>query len=123
LELDFLAKGDFETQTFRTGEEFLAHLDEKPDVIVLDYHLDGIEAGAMNGMQVLDCIKKVDSKLPVIILSSQDKIEVAVDCMLHLADDYVVKSETAFLRIQKDIKAFQNLKLIEKQLNWYMDRM
>jgi hypothetical protein len=43
--------------------------------------------------------------------------------MHHKAFDYVVKSETAFMRLQKIITAIFELKKMEKQLNWYMDRM
>ena len=58
-----------------------------------------------------------------LMLSSQDKIEVAVECMHHNAFDYVVKSETAFLRLQKIITNIFKYKKIEKELKWYMDRM
>ena len=57
------------------------------------------------------------------MLSAQDKIEVAVDCMHHKAFDYVVKSETAFLRLQKIITAIFHTRKIEKELTWYMQRM
>ena len=57
------------------------------------------------------------------MLSAQDKIEVAVDCMHHKAFDYVVKSETAFIRLQKIITTIFEYKKIKKQLNWYMERM
>jgi DNA-binding NtrC family response regulator len=57
------------------------------------------------------------------MLSSQDKIEVAVNCMHHRAYDYVVKSETAFLRLQKIITSIFSYKKMEKELNWYMSRM
>jgi two-component system, OmpR family, response regulator len=99
------------------------HLDHNPDLIILDYHLDGIEKNAMNGIQTLDKIKNMNSDIPVIMLSSQDKIEVAVDCMHHRATDYVVKSETAFLRLQKVITNIFSYKKMEKELNWYMARM
>ncbi|MCA1760257.1 MAG: response regulator, partial [Bacteroidales bacterium] len=68
-------------------------------------------------------IKEYDNDIPVIMLSAQDKIEVAVDCMHHNAFDYVVKSETAFIRLQKIIRTIFQYRKIEKQLNWYMDRM
>ena len=61
--------------------------------------------------------------IPVIILSSQDKIDVAVQCIHHNAFDYVVKSETAFVRLQKIISSIFQYKKMEKELNWYMDRM
>ena len=123
LEIQFLDQADFEIETFPTGELCLANLSKKPDVVVLDFHLDGIEKAAINGLQTLDEIKKFDKEIPVIMLSSQDKIEVAVKCIHHDAFDYVVKSETAFFRLQKIISSIFKLKQIKKELNWYMDRM
>lgn len=78
LEMQFLESTDFEIKTFSSGELCLANLHEHPQAIVLDYHLDGIEKTAMNGLQTLDRIKLVYPQLPVIMLSSQDKIEVAL---------------------------------------------
>ena len=123
LAIEFLDHADFVVETYATGELCVKHLDNKPDVIVLDYHLDGIQKTAMNGIQTLDKIKAFDSNIPVIMLSSQDKIEVAIDCMHHHATDYVVKSETAFLRLQKIITHIFSYKKMEKELNWYMSRM
>ncbi|HWY99387.1 MAG TPA: response regulator, partial [Bacteroidia bacterium] len=61
--------------------------------------------------------------IPVIMLSSQDKIDVAIDCMHHKAFDYVVKSETAFTRLQKIITTIFRYKKMEKALNWYIDKI
>ena len=123
LEIEFLQKGDFEIETFATGELCVKNLSRFPDVIILDYHLDGIDKNAMNGVQTLDKIKECNLDIPVIMLSSQDKIDVAIDCMHHRAIDYVVKSETAFLRLQKIITNIFRYKKMEKELNWYMERM
>jgi two-component system OmpR family response regulator len=123
LEIDFLECADFIIETFTTGELCIKSLSNKPDVIILDYHLDGIDKTAMNGIQTLDKIKAYNRDIPVIMLSSQDKIDVAINCMHHLAFDYVVKSETSFIRLQKNITNIFRLKKMEKQLNWYMDRM
>lgn len=123
LQIDFEIQGEYETKTFNSGEDCIANLQESPDVIVLDYHLDGINKDAINGIQTLDKIKAINPKIPVIILSSQDKIEVAVNCMHHKAFDYVVKSETAFLRIHKIITSNYRFQKLENELKWYMDRM
>jgi len=77
----------------------------------------------MNGLKTLDIIKKINNDIPVIIVSAQDKIEVAVSCIHHKAFDYVVKSETAYVRLQKIIKAIFKYKKMEKELNWYMNKM
>lgn len=123
LEIDFIQKADFEITTFSTGELCLKSISQAPDVIILDYQLDGIVKNAMNGMETLDKIKAINPDIPVIMLSSQDKIEVAVDCLHHRAYDYVVKSETAFFRLQKIINSIFEYNKIRKELNWYMDRM
>jgi two-component system, OmpR family, response regulator len=123
LEIEFLEKGDFEIETYATGELCIENLSHNPDVVILDYRLDGIVKTAINGIETLDRIKAYDKEIDVIMLSSQDKIEVAVDCMLHNASDYVVKSETAFIRLQKAITTIFNTRKLEKTLNWYMDRM
>ena len=123
LEIEFLDHADFEIQTFSTGELCMQNLGNSPDVIILDYHLDGIVKGAMNGMQTLDKIKSINPDIPVIMLSSQDRIEVAINCMHHRAFDYVVKSETAFVRLQKIISNIFRYKKMEKELKWYMEKM
>jgi len=103
LEIDFLQRADFIIETYSTGELCLTNLKHSPDVIILDYHLDGIDKSAMNGLETLDKINAINPDIPVIMLSSQDKIDVAINCMHHRATDYVVKSETAFVRLQKII--------------------
>ena len=123
LEVEFLDHGDFSIETFVSGEDCIANLSNKPDVIILDYLLDGTNVNAMNGIDTLDKILAFDPTIPVIILSAQDSIEVAVNCMHHHAIDYVVKSETAFIRIQKVISNLYKIRKIEKELNWYIERM
>ncbi len=123
LEIDFLGRADFIIETYATGELCMANLSHEPDVIILDYYLDGIDPTAMNGIETLDKIKAFNQDIPVVILSSQDKIEVAVNCMHHRAFDYVVKSETAFVRLQQIITTIFRYKKMEKELSWYMQRM
>jgi DNA-binding NtrC family response regulator len=123
LEIDFLQRADCIIETFATGELCVANLSHEPDIIILDYILDDIDKNAMNGIETLDKIKEYDPDIPVIMLSAQDKIEVAIDCMHHKASDYVVKSETAFVRLKKIMDQIFSFKKMEKQLNWYMDRM
>ncbi len=123
LEIEFLNHADFDIQTYATGELCVARLNEQPDIVILDFHLDGINKTAMNGLETLDKIKAFNPDIPVIMLSSQDKIDVAVKCMHHKATDYVVKSETAFFRLKQTITSILHSQKVEKQLNWYMNRM
>lgn len=123
LEIDFFQHSDYKIETYSTGELCVENLSHNPDIIILDYQLDGVEKKAMNGIQTLDKIINYNPDIPVVMLSSQDKIEVAINCMHHKAFDYVVKSETAFMRLQKKINTIISFKEIERELNWYMERM
>jgi two-component system, OmpR family, response regulator len=123
MEMEFLQRGDFTIETFISGELCIASLSKRPDIIILDYLLDGVDKNSMNGIETLDKIRAIDMGIPVVMLSAQDKIEVAVDCMHHKAFDYVVKSETAFMRLQKIITSIYQLRKLEKELIWYMERM
>ena len=103
LEINFAYNSEYSVKTFPTGESCLENISQRPDVVILDYNLNSIDINAINGIQTLDKIKSGDPLIPVVMLSSQDKIEVAVNCMKHEAVDYIVKSETAFIRLQKVI--------------------
>jgi two-component system, OmpR family, response regulator len=123
LEIQFLEHGDFDIETYTSGEKCLNDLSKEPDLIILDYLLDGVDRDAMNGIKVLDKIKEYSAEIPVVMLSAQDKIDVAINCMHHAAFDYVVKSETAFMRLLKIITSIFEMKKLKKQVNWYMERM
>ena len=100
--------------TFKTGEECLEYINEKPDIVVLDYYLNGEEANAMNGIQVLKKIKEISSDIKVVMLSAQDKVEIAVDCLKHGAYEYITKSETAYIKLANTLKNI-NYNIIGKQ--------
>ena len=123
LEIEFLQHADFAIETYATGELCIENLFHQPDVIILDYYLDDVDKNAMNGIETLDKIKDFNPDISVIMLSAQDKIDVAINCMHHKAIDYVMKSETAFMRLQKIISDIFSYQKIEKELNWYMERM
>lgn len=123
LEIDFAQNTESSIKTFATGELCLENISQNPDIIILDYFLNSVDINAINGIETLDRIKTANPLIPVIILSSQDKIEVAVECMKHNAFDYVVKSETAFFRLQKIISTIFQINKTEKALSWYVEKM
>jgi two-component system, OmpR family, response regulator len=123
LEIEFADNTQSVLKTYATGELCLENISQNPDVVILDYYLNSIDKNAINGLETLDRIKKANQAIPVVMLSSQDKIEVAVNCMKHQAFDYIVKSETAFIRLQKTITTIFHYQRLEKALSWYMEKM
>ena len=61
LEADFKNNTEISVRTFATGELCLENISEDPDVIVLDYYLNGVDEKARNGIETLDKINAVKS--------------------------------------------------------------
>jgi DNA-binding NtrC family response regulator len=82
-----LKTSGYEVLTARTGEEGLERFKkENPDLVLLDHWLPGI-----NGDEVLRRIKEEDPEIPVIIMTAQGSIEMAVSLMKMGAFDFLVK--------------------------------
>ena len=107
---------DATIEVMETGERCLAQLERKPDVVVLDYNLSSRQSSALNGLQVLEEIRIKHPSAEVIMLSGQDKLDVAVEIMKNGAFDYVVKSETAFLRVTSSIRKVMASRKLKRQL-------
>jgi two-component system OmpR family response regulator len=101
---DYLSKySTFVFHTFSTGEECLKNLSLDPQVVFLDYNFDLAGKNAMDGLDILREIKAKSPTTEVVMLSGQDRIEVAVNTMKYGAFDYIVKSESAFHRAENVI--------------------
>jgi len=90
-------------ESFLSGEECLKNLHKKPDIVIQDYLLNGI-----NGLEVLKETKKKNPKTEFIFISGQDNIDVAVDTIRHGASDYLVKNQFAFKKMIDKIHDLRN---------------
>jgi DNA-binding NtrC family response regulator len=114
VEIDFEDDDVFSVQTFPNGEQLIESLSVDPDIVILDYHLNGVDKSAMNGRKTMVAIKAENPLIPVIILSSQENVGTAISCVQNGAFDYIVKSEMAFFRLRKTLSS---LLLIERSIN------
>jgi len=97
---DFLVrKTDYEVQLFGTGEDCLEHIEERPDVVILDYNLNSVKKDAANGLVILETIRKLNDNIQVVMLSSQEAIWIVFQTGKKGAAEYVVKDENAFEKI------------------------
>jgi two-component system, NtrC family, response regulator AtoC len=76
----------YECRTFSNGNEALNSLSDNPDLVLLDIMLPDI-----NGNEVLSKIKLKCPHLPVIMLSAQGSVEVAMESVRLGAFDYFPK--------------------------------
>jgi two-component system OmpR family response regulator len=100
---DYLSK-NYTVKAFSNGEECLQSLSQNPAVIFLDYNLNSVNKKAKDGLTILKEIKKSHPDTEVVMFSGQEKIEIAVNTMTYGAFDYIVKSESAFVRADNVIK-------------------
>ena len=81
-----LSHEGFEVYAAETAEEgFIAIAEQKPELILLDISLPG-----MNGLEFLQKLRKF-SKIPVIILSGKDSNEDQINGLDIGADEYITK--------------------------------
>jgi DNA-binding NarL/FixJ family response regulator len=86
--------GSAKIHSYQTASGCLSHLRLKPDVVILDYYLD-----TKNGIDVLKEIRRSNPSAKVIMLSAQDSLNIAIDCMENGAYDYISKSQSSFIRV------------------------
>jgi DNA-binding NtrC family response regulator len=85
-------------ESFLSGEECMKNISMKPDIIIQDYLLEG-----MNGIEVLKATKKIHPQIEFIFLSGQDSVDVAINTMKHGAYDYIVKDQMALKKMADKI--------------------
>ena len=88
-------------RVFHTGEELMKSLDERPDILILDYYLNAVDANAADGLHVLQTIRKHLPDTRFIMLSGMDSYTKASQTIQHGAEHFVLKGENAFEEIAK----------------------
>ncbi|MFZ5353718.1 MAG: sigma-54-dependent transcriptional regulator [Bacillota bacterium] len=96
----------------KDGEEaFNIFLDNEPDLMIIDYKMPNID-----GMEVLKRINKLNSKVPIIMVTAHGTTDAAVEAMKYGAIDYIQKpfdiSELK-LKIEKSLSIDQLAKEVE----------
>ena len=86
LELWVAQRWGYTAEVFPNGKSFLDRFTEPPDLVLLDLMLPDI-----SGIDILKEIKKRNPEIPVIILSAQESIEVALQTLKLGAADYFSK--------------------------------
>jgi DNA-binding NtrC family response regulator len=79
---------DYKVSLFETGKECLANMSAKPDLITIDFSLPD-----MKGDDLFKKIKEINPAIPVIVISGQEEVSVAVDILKMGVSDYLVKDD------------------------------
>jgi len=101
---------DHEIKTFSNGNDAINALHERPSIITLDYSLPD-----KSGEEILKEIKEFDVNIPVIIVSGQEEIGIAVQLLKLGAYDYIIKDEETKERLEYALtNAKRNITLVNE---------
>ena len=90
----------FNISNFDSGEDCLLNLEHHhPFIIILDYKLKN-----MDGVNVLQYVKRNFPEIYVIVVTEQKNIHTAVDIMKRGAFDYIQKSQTSLEELRSAIQ-------------------
>lgn len=107
----------YEARIFGTGEECLDALQDDPDLVLMDIMMPGI-----GGIDALKEIKKRDPGIPVIMLSAQGDMQVAVDSLKLGASDYFGKP-IDFPKLEASIRTILQLREVSREVVHLKERM
>src|SRR6266850_6231698 len=121
---DFLASCGYSVECAESGDHAVTWLTsgQVPSVVVLDIVMPGI-----NGIEVLENVKRINPTIPVIILSAAGQTKTVVEAMKMGAADFLVKPfeeqelELAIENVVEKQKLKEEVKTLKRQLDAYVD--
>ncbi len=109
---------DYEVTLFSKAKDGLDSLYKNPDVVCIDYSLPD-----MTGEKLLQKIKTENNAIPVVVISAQEQISVAVNLLKAGASDYIIKDNNtkdllwnAILKIRERADLRQEVEELKEQL-------
>ncbi len=121
---DFLTSCGYSIECAESGDQAVARLSAGyvPSLMVLDIVMPGI-----NGLEVLESVKKINPSIPVIILSAAGQTKTVVEAMKMGAADFLVKPfeepelELAIQNVIEKQKLKEEVKTLKRQLDSYTE--
>ncbi|PXW09766.1 DNA-binding NtrC family response regulator [Chryseobacterium sp. CBTAP 102] len=109
---------DYEVLLFSNAKDCLSNLYHNPDIICIDFGLPDIQ-----GDELFKQIKNLYPELPIIVISGQENIEVAINFLKQGAKDYIVKNEhtkellwNSIMRLKENINLKQEVEDLKDEL-------
>lgn len=102
---------DYKITRFETAKDCLNKLYLQPDLITIDISLPD-----MQGDKLYQKIREIDKQVPVIVISSQEDITVAVNLLKMGVSDYLVKDESTKDLLWKSIIHIRENQSLRKEV-------
>ncbi len=106
---------DHNIHVFENGELCRLFLHIKPQLVFVDYHLNSVDANAMNGLNVINMIRETHADTDFIMVTNDEETGLFLQSQKTGVYDYLIKGSG--LPYKLDLSFTQWLKLKAKQQN------
>jgi two-component system response regulator AtoC len=114
---------EYDVTVFELGKDCLANLHLNPDVVCIDFGLPDME-----GDKLFEKICAVNSSIPVIVISGQEEVSVAVDLLKSGVSDYIIKDNNSkkilwnsILKLRETAGLRKEVEVLKEQLGQKFD--
>ena len=116
LELWFEIQG-YRIKVFHNAYSFFRELKHcKPDIVILDFALNENYQGIKTGADVAARINESYNNLPVIMLSAQRNIQVAVDLFKKHIIDYLIKDDDFHINLKQVLRNLKEITALRTEI-------
>lgn len=109
---------DYKISRFEKGKDCIANLHLRPDLITIDFSLPD-----MQGDELFKKIREVNPYVPVVVISSQEDVVVAVNLLKMGVNDYLIKDEAtkdllwnSVIRIRENQSLKKEVEILREEL-------
>lgn len=92
---------DIEISAYTESKSLVERMDEFPNVLVMDYHLDS--ASDIEGIELVKYVRLKSPSTEIIVLTGEDDVQKALECYKNGVTNYIKKDFTAVNRLMKEI--------------------
>lgn len=105
---------------FDAGETCLEKINNcQPDIVILDFFLNSKYPDAMNGLSILNQIKRKSPTTEIIMLTANDNVDTALKTVGMGAFDYIIKTKTVFRKVNNAIYNILKVISLKKEKKQY----
>lgn len=109
---------DYKITRFETGKDCLLKMHLKPDLITIDFSLPD-----MQGDELFKKIRESQPQIPVIIISAQEEINVAVNLLKMGVNDYLIKDEATKDLLWNSIARIRETQSLKKEVAYLREEL
>lgn len=102
---------DYKVTLFSTGKELLSKMWLEPDLITLDFSLPDV-----TGDKLLKKIQDINASVPVIVISGQEDVSVAVNMLKMGVSDYLIKDDSTKDLLWNSILRIRETQTLKKEV-------